>query len=132
LWGANGTLKCWCSDTITAHRLQPNGNILETPCTYPECKQFVDKNCTAVGRLFFEIPELGVGLFQLDTKSWNSISSLAGTLSLYNPIPVGLLFRLYMTKKKGAKGSFNVLGLKPQGGGFAIETSEEDNGPSED
>lgn len=113
LWGKNAVLRCWCADTKTAHRLTKDGEVIQTPCTYPECQQYKQRNCTPVGRLKFAIPELGPGLFQLDTKSWNSISALMGTLAMFKPIPASQLFELYMVKRKNKQGVFNVLQLKP-------------------
>lgn len=113
LWGKNAVLRCWCADTKTAHRLTKDGEVIQTPCTYPDCQQYKQRNCTPVGRLRFSIPELGPGLFQLDTKSINSINVLMGTLAMFNPIPPDQLFELFMVKKRNDKGVFNVLQLRP-------------------
>jgi hypothetical protein len=112
--------------------LGTDGNVTLTPCTHPTCQQYAAGNCTPVGRLKFEIPELGPGIFQLDTKSWNSITVLAGALSVFNPIPKEQCFELFMVKKRSPKGVFNVLHMKPVGGEAAVDPTQPHSAPEED
>lgn len=102
LWRGNNVLKCWCKDMVTAHRLQPDATYEENPCRGSECPQYTQGNCKPVGRLRFLIPALGHGLFQIDTKSWHSISGMTGTLQLLAPIDPAQPFTLSIVEKKNA------------------------------
>ena len=113
LWGSNGTLKCWCADGHMAHRLNNHGEVVDTPCTHPDCQQFQLANCKGIGRLRFLIPELGPGVFQLDTKSAHSIEGILGTLAAYEPIQTTWLWTLSLVKKTHKTNKWNVITITP-------------------
>lgn len=116
LWQGS-TLKCWCNDTHTAHRRDMQGNWATAECGYTECKQWTNgkgNGCGAVGRLRFIIPELHPNaVWQLDTKSWNTISKCMGALTYMQPINPVQLFELKVNEEKTQTGKFFYLTLHP-------------------
>ena len=55
---------------------------LPIACPARVCPHLKDKSCKPMGRLIFTVPFLGPTIYQLDTKSWNSIEKLTGALQV--------------------------------------------------
>ncbi len=75
-------------------------------CTFRECEFFKQKLCKPMGRLMFWLDgdSPSKGIYELDTKSWNSIEVIAGFLSLAGD-PRGRVFELsvYMEQRRTEK-----------------------------
>lgn len=85
-WGP-GVLKCHSRDTTVAHRRSADGSTFEADCKYRECQQYGGAGkCNAIGRLSFQIPELGQHLYMLETSSWHAMRSITGALQVAGPV----------------------------------------------
>lgn len=82
-------------------------------CPVRECPILKRKDCKPMGRLLFWIDGLDTkaGVFQLDTKSWNSIEALEGTLAQY-PDLRGIPFNLSVAFVQRGTDRFPVLKLE--------------------
>jgi hypothetical protein len=126
------TLACYTKDggdEPTAYRLDgmldegqeaigpPMGHgRLPIRCPSRACPHLKDKKCKPMGRLVFTIPSVGDQIYQLDTKSWNSVEKLAGAL-LYarrsGPLNNGRWFVLGVEMVTKGSDRFPVLSLRP-------------------
>jgi recombination directionality factor gp3-like protein len=62
----------------------------EIPCPNSECRFFQDNQCKPVMNLIFLLPKVrGLGVFQLDTGSYNSIVDVRGGIELVKRITGG-------------------------------------------
>lgn len=88
-------------------------------CRFRECPHFganaQNKECRVMGRLVFFIDGVdGDGVFQLDTKSWNSIEELTGALgtaAARGPLS-GRVFELSVAFRRKGADRFPVLAIQ--------------------
>lgn len=84
-------------------------------CTFRQCPQFRDRKCKPMGRLVFFIKGGRTDqVLQLDTKGWNSIEKLTGTLRgarLRGPL-AGRHFILSVSFERRGTDRFPVLSLE--------------------
>ncbi len=79
-------------------------------CKSRECPMMKNKSCKPMGRLMFTV--LGVdGIFQIDTKAWNSIERIEGTLAQAGD-PRGKQFELKVTMEQSGTKKFPVITLE--------------------
>lgn len=112
LWGP-GVLKCRSEDTQTAKRRLKDGTTETVECQYRDCQFYGPQKCGAIGRLRFQIPELGHGLFILETSSWNSMRSIAGALDLAKPVNPDQRFRLSVAQGERGGKKFRFVTMEP-------------------
>jgi hypothetical protein len=125
------TLACYTKDggdEPTAYRLDgmldegqepigaPMGHgRLPIRCPSRDCPHLKSKNCKPMGRLVFTIPDAGPTVFQLDTKSWNSVEKLTGALQharAAGPLNDGRDFNLSVQIVTKGSDRFPVLSLE--------------------
>jgi len=128
--GAN-TLACYTKDggdNPTAYRLDkmldegqeaigpPMGHgRLPIACPARDCQHLKAKKCKPMGRLVFTIPSLSSAVYQLDTKSWNSVEKLTGALQharTSGPLNDGRTFLLSVEIVTKGSDRFPVLSLE--------------------
>ena len=82
-------------------------------CPVRDCEFLKDKSCKPMGRLQFWIDGLDrrAGVFQLDTKAWNSIENIEATLSQY-PDLRGIPFKLSVSFTQRGTSRFPELYLE--------------------
>jgi hypothetical protein len=84
-------------------------------CPARECVHFTKGDCKPMGRLVFQV-EGSQHVWQIDTKAWNSIERLEGTLRLAQgtgPLDApGRLFDLSVEMVKKGRDQFPVLSIK--------------------
>jgi hypothetical protein len=82
-------------------------------CPVRECKYMKDKKCKPMGRLQFYIDGLpkNQGVFQIDTKSWNSIEKIEGLLMSLGDAR-GIPFKLSVSMEQMGTKKFPVLTLE--------------------
>ena len=80
-------------DGEVAHAIDPKtGEIVEGPCKGPECKFAKENKCGPVGSLYVILYKVkGVGVWQLDTGSVNSIIQLNSSLKMIASLTGGRL-----------------------------------------
>jgi len=123
-WRGNGVLKCWSSDGEHRNTRDDDGDFQKGRCKGEDCHYYTGKSdgCSVVGRLRFKIPELSpFDLFQVDTRSWNTMNTIAGALQLAAPVRPDQHFALRVQEGKGPKGRYVFLTLEP----LDIPTTEE-------
>lgn len=75
-FGGSGLLTCK-GDGEVALRLTKEKGMTEYPCKGDNCEEYLLHQCKRVGTLQVMLPELpGIGVWQINTTSWNSIVSL--------------------------------------------------------
>jgi hypothetical protein len=90
-------------------------------CLAHACPMMVKGDCKPMGRLQFYVKGIApsLGIYQLDTKSWNTIEGIEGFLStLGDPRGMELTLRVEMWSKGTSK--FPVVTL--EGGNVVVET----------
>jgi hypothetical protein len=90
-------------------------------CLARACPMMVKGDCKPMGRLQFYVKGIApsLGIYQLDTKSWNTIEGIEGFLStLGDPRGMELTLRVEMWSKGTSK--FPVVTL--EGGNVVVET----------
>ncbi len=118
-YGSSKGLICK-GDGITATRLdEGTGEMTEIECT-PECEYIAKKHCRPVGSLQFMIPHIsGLGVWQIDTGSYNSIVNLNSCIDAIKAvtggriafIPLKLVIRAREVQPNGTKKTIHVLDI---------------------
>ncbi len=78
LYGSNRGLKCRSWDGVTAQCVNEQTQEMETkPCLNVKCEHYLKGDCQVITRLRFFLPDaIGVGVWQLDTRSVNNRANL--------------------------------------------------------
>jgi len=84
-------------------------------CAVRDCPMMLSKECRPMGRLQFWIEGIDprLGIFQLDTKSWNSIEKIEATLATCGD-PRGQVFLLRVEMQTQGSKHFPVVSLTPE------------------
>lgn len=108
-------------DGETAVRVDKKTGILEEiECDPDECPYAIDRSCRPVATLMFILPRVaGLGCWQLDTSSWNSIVNLNSAIDFIGRltggriamIPLKLILRPRDVQPEGKKKRVWVLDL---------------------
>jgi len=63
---------------------------VEMPCLYQECPIYASGKCSEIGRLQFLLPKVkGLGVWQIDTGSFHSVSRLMGSIQMLQAVTGG-------------------------------------------
>lgn len=119
---------------------KPDGEsvvIDEIECGGPECEAYQQKKCRRVGSLKFMLPKIGgVGIWQLDTSSFNSIVNINSTLSLIRAVsgkialtPFKLCLEPQEVTSGGSKRKIHVLQLRAENINMFKGQSETEKAP---
>ncbi len=103
-----------------AHRDTKETTMREAACQGEECTQYKDKKCKAVMNLQFLLPDVpGLGIYQLDTSSANSIIAVNSALDLVrnvcgrvSMIPLKLTVEPKEVQADGRKKTVYVLNVR--------------------
>ena len=96
------------------------GEMIDIECYGDECEWHKKKHCKPVGRLQFLLPKVApVGIWQLDTSSWNSIVQLNSAIDLLarlrggrvGMVPLTLIVKPKDVQVEGKKKTVFVLDL---------------------
>lgn len=81
-------------------------------CTFRQCPFMQSKDCKPMGRLVFYVEgdDPSKGLWELDTKSWNSIEALVGAMTLFGD-PRGRVFELHVRMEQRRTEKFPLLSI---------------------
>jgi len=111
-------------DGDTAMEVQQGGEMVEKKCPcvhlHGDPEKNVKKTCRMVANLQFLLPEVkGVGVWQIDTSSYNSIVNINSSISMVKAlcgkvsgVPLSLVIQPQEAQVAGAKKIIYVLNLK--------------------
>lgn len=100
------------------------GEMLERECNPAECEWVEKKHCRPIGTLMFLLPQVdGLGCWQLDTSSWNSIVNINSAIEFIKRvtdgniamIPLTLALRPKDVQPEGKKKTVWILDLALEG-----------------
>jgi len=92
-YGANHGLKCRSWDGIVAQRVnEETGEIEDCQCLNIKCEHYLQGKCQVVTRLRFFLPDaIGIGVWQLDTRSSNNRINLPCEMGTLKAVTGGIL-----------------------------------------
>lgn len=119
-YGKGSGLLCK-SDGETAVALDTEtGELIEQPCVHDECEWYQKKHCRHIGTFQFLLPTVpGLGIWQIDTTSTNSIINLNSAIDFIRTltggriagIPLKLIVRPKEVTAEGKKKTVYVLDI---------------------
>lgn len=93
-YGSGSGLVCK-GDGQTATMVAADGEMVEIECNPTECEWSAKKHCRPIGNLLFLLPRVpGLGIYQLDTSSYNSILNVNGGIEFIRGITGGRIAML--------------------------------------
>lgn len=119
-YGSGTGLICKGDGEVAQEVDRETGEMRDIECPGPECEWAQKDNCKSVGTLQFLLPKVApVGVWQLDTSSWNSIVNLNSAIDLLaklrggrvGMIPVTLIVKPKDVQVEGKKKTVYVLDL---------------------
>lgn len=118
-YGSSKGLVCKGDGELATRLNEETGEMDEIECT-PECEYLAKKHCRAVASLQFMIPHVsGLGVWQIDTGSYNSIVNLNSAIDMVKTltggkiafIPLKLVIRPREVQPNGKKKTVHVLDI---------------------
>lgn len=93
-----GKSQLYCKgDAETAQRRTETGWV-DIPCPYKECELYQAKKCKELGQLQFFLPDVKMlGIWQLDTTSYHSMSNLNDTINMVRLLNDGRIKMIPLT-----------------------------------
>lgn len=123
-YGSGTGLICKGDGEVASEVNRHTGEMIEQECNPSECEWIGKKHCKAIGTLMFLLPMVaGVGCWQLDTGSWNSIVNLNSAIDFIKRLTDGRIAMLPLTlalrpkdvQPEGKKKTVWVLDLALEG-----------------
>ena len=95
--GKNYTLFCR-GDGEKATRRAEDGSFSEMECQFENCPIYQKKQCKALGRLQFFLPEVpGIGVWQIDTTSYHTTVNLNSSIAMIMALTGGRIKMIPLT-----------------------------------